>query len=105
MDKLVSFDIWDTIIKRKCHPEEVKLKTSRYIWLKYNNILKDEYKDIYKLLKKRNKIEETIGKENEKLGNDFEYKISDVFKKLCDEVFKEKVDISEFTIPEKGTAL
>ena len=95
MDKLVSFDIWDTIIKRKCHPEEVKLKTSRYIWLKYNNILKDEYKDIYKLLKKRNKIEETIGKENEKLGNDFEYKISDVFKKLCDEVFKEKVDISE----------
>ena len=41
MQKIISFDIWDTIIKRKCHPEEVKLATARYIILKYENKLKD----------------------------------------------------------------
>ena len=35
MDKIISFDIWDTIIKRKCHPEEIKLHTAKYIVLKY----------------------------------------------------------------------
>ena len=37
MAKIISFDIWDTIIKRKCHPEEIKLATARYIVLKYEN--------------------------------------------------------------------
>ena len=66
MQKIISFDIWDTIIKRKCHPEEVKLATARYIILKYENKLKDEYKDIYTILKKRDDIEEKECKRNKK---------------------------------------
>ena len=56
MAKIISFDIWDTIIKRKCHPEEIKLATAKYIILKYENKLKEKYKDIYEILKLRDEI-------------------------------------------------
>lgn len=102
MQKIISFDIWDTIIKRKCHPEEVKLATARYIILKYENKLKDEYKDIYTILKKRDDIEEKECKRNKKDGHDDECRILDVFKSLQKEIFKEKIeDISEELLKEE----
>ena len=102
MQKIISFDIWDTIIKRKCHPEEVKLATARYIILKYENKLKDEYKDIYTILKKRDDIEEKECKRNKKDGHDDECRILDVIKSLQKEIFKEKIeDISEELLKEE----
>lgn len=93
MKKIISFDIWDTIIKRKCHPEEVKLHTAKYIYLKYNSQLKDEYRDIYIILKLRNKIEEEICKQNEKNGNDAECRIIDVFNRLGKQIFKPETTV------------
>lgn len=96
MSKIITFDIWDTIIKRKCHPEEIKLYTANYILLNYEEKLKKEYKDIYIILKKRDEIEAEICKENKEKGHDDECKIIDVFKKLQKEIFKDKnQDISE----------
>lgn len=102
MAKIISFDIWDTIIKRKCHPEEIKLHTANYIMLKYENELKEKYKDIYEILKLRDEIEANICQENKKAGYDDECRIIDVFKKLQQEVFKEKIeDISEELLREE----
>lgn len=99
---IISFDIWDTIIKRKCHPEEVKLYTAKYLLLKYGEYLKDEYKDIYKILLKRDEIEANICKENKENGKDDECKIIDVFKKLQEEIFKENYkDISKELLQEE----
>lgn len=96
MRNIITFDIWDTIIKRKCHPEEIKLYTANYIFLNYEKEVKNEYKDIYKILKKRNEIEAEICLENKKKGYDDECKIIDVFKRLQEEIFKDKKqDISE----------
>lgn len=95
MKKIISFDIWDTILKRRCHPEEVKLHTSKYILLKYNDKIKENYRNIYEILKKRNEIEEEICKENQKNNNDAECRIIDVFKRLVKEIlnFDDKNDI------------
>jgi len=90
MKKIISFDVWDTIIKRKCHPEEIKLYTARYIVLKYANNLKEEYKNIYEILNLRNKIEEDLCKENKEKGFDGECRILDVFNKLQEEIFINK---------------
>lgn len=30
---LISFDIWDTVLRRNCHPDEIKLRTARALWL------------------------------------------------------------------------
>lgn len=102
MPKIISLDIWDTILKRKCHPEEVKLYTAKYLMLKYYSKIKEEYQDIYEILKKRNEIESKIGTENRKRGKDEEYYILDVFSRLQQIIFKEPiVDISQELIEEE----
>ena len=96
MTKIISFDIWDTIIKRRCHPEEIKLHVANYIALKYEKEIKEKYKDIYEILKTRDNIEYEICQENKKSGKDDECKILDVFKRLQDEIFiDKKEDISQ----------
>lgn len=102
MARIISFDIWDTIIKRKCHPEEVKLATARYIVLKYGDKLKDKYNNIYEILNKRDEIEAEECQRNKKEGNDDECRILDVFKILQKEIFKEGIgDISEELLKEE----
>ena len=102
MTKIISFDIWDTIIKRKCHPEEIKLATARYIVLKYENDIKDKYKNIYEILKKRDEIEAEECKKNKENGHDDECRIIDVFKILQKEIFKNELgDISEELLKEE----
>lgn len=102
MAKIISFDIWDTIIKRKCHPEEIKLATARYIILKYENDVKDKYKNIYEILKKRDEIEAEECKKNKENGHDDECRIIDVFKILQKEIFKNELgDISEELLKEE----
>ena len=99
---IITFDIWDTIIKRKCHPEEIKLYTAKYIILKYEDKLKDEYKNIYKILIERDNIEAKICKDNKANGKDDECRIIDVFKQLQNKIFKEKMkDISEELLKEE----
>jgi len=102
MKKIISFDIWDTIIKRKCHPEEVKLWTAKYILLKYESKLKEKYKDIYNILSKRNEIEYEICQENKKNGYDEECRIEDVFRILQQNIFKDCIsDISQELLMEE----
>ena len=102
MTKIISFDIWDTIIKRKCHPEEIKLYTAKYLVLKYENRIKKEYKDIYKILKLRDEIEAQICKENKAIGKDEECRIEEVFKRLQEEIFEnKKEDISNELLKEE----
>ena len=101
MAKIISFDIWDTIIKRKCHPEETKLATARYIVLKYNNELKNEYKNIYEILKRRDEIEAEECKKNKEKGFDEECRILDVFKILEKEIFNKEMNIEEELLREE----
>ena len=101
MAKIISFDIWDTIIRRKCHPEEIKLATARYIVLKYENKLKEKYKNIYEILKKRDEIEAKECKKNKEKGFDEECRILDVFKILEKEIFEEEINIEEELLKEE----
>ena len=101
MAKIISFDIWDTIIKRKCHPEETKLATARYIVLKYESKLKDKYKNIYEILKRRDEIEAKECKKNKEKGFDEECRILDVFKILEKEIFKDELNIEDELLKEE----
>lgn len=102
MAKIISFDIWDTILKRKCHPEEIKLHTANYIILKYEKQLKEKYKNIYEILKLRDEIEANMCKQNKENGFDDECRIINVFKELQKEIFAENIeDISEELLREE----
>lgn len=76
---LVTVDVWDTLLRRRCHPDEVKLHTARYLALKYASQLKAPCRDPWRLLRERVACEFTIGTQQRAAGHDDEYAIADVF--------------------------
>ena len=36
--RTLSLDIWDTLLRRRCHPDEVKLRTARTLWLRGRHV-------------------------------------------------------------------
>lgn len=55
--KVITFDIWDTILKRTCHPEEIKVHTLRYYYYKEYFKIKEEYRNELTLYRLRDNIE------------------------------------------------
>ncbi|MEK5206060.1 hypothetical protein [Psychrobacillus sp. FSL H8-0510] len=92
--KLLSLDIWDTVLRRKCHPDEIKLHTSKYIYLKYSRYLSEEYNDINALLSERRKAEGYVGQQKKANGFDDEYSLNEVFYHLINTVISTDIDIS-----------
>lgn len=40
LDAQISFDVWNTIIHRRCHPDEIKLRSARFLLLRsYDDVL------------------------------------------------------------------
>lgn len=77
--QFLSLDLWDTVIRRKCHPDAIKLDTARYLYLKYNDCIKWEDETILSLMKARVECERELGEQLKKEGFDDEYRIRDVF--------------------------
>ena len=90
---LLTLDIWDTILRRKCHPDEIKIITSRYLFLSYYSDIKEEFRNVKRLTELRVECEVEIGQK--KTSNDRyddEYCICDVFALLCRKIFDSKTD-------------
>lgn len=86
--EVVTFDIWDTLLKRNFHPEISKLKTIQFLYTLKNKNIKKNY-DIYQILKIRNEIEQKLVKQNG------ECLINDVFKKLLEKILINPKNINE----------
>lgn len=79
MGGLLSFDIWDTILRRRCHPDEVKLFTARTVFLRFHRFLRDQNATPWTLFRDRVRCEHEIGREvRERSGLDDEYEIQEV---------------------------
>lgn len=74
--KFKTVDVWDTILRRKCHPDFIKRSTAFYFYIKYCALHGVE--SIDSLFDKRIEIEHSIGLENKNKGFDDEYLIQDV---------------------------
>ena len=74
--KLKTVDVWDTILRRNCHPDFIKRSTAYYFFLKYHK--NHNIDSVDQLFAKRVEIEHAIGQENKALGYDDEYLIQDV---------------------------
>lgn len=92
--KIITFDIWDTLIKRRFHPEISKLKTIQYLYITKYDYIKKDFNDIFQILKLRNKIESDIVR---KKG---ECLIDDVFKTLLEEIFENKKEVTSSIVKE-----
>ncbi|MCW5774980.1 MAG: HAD family hydrolase [Phycisphaeraceae bacterium] len=81
MPTLLTIDLWDTLLRRRCHPEEVKLATARTLLLTGWGLLRHEYRDAYRLRTLRVEAEVAIGAERKATGLDDEYEIEEVLRR------------------------
>jgi len=94
--KLKTVDVWDTLLRRKCHPDTIKYATARYVYFKYFN--KHNISDLDVMFNKRIEIEREIGKRTQASAFDDEYLFEEVIHEWCVYLFnritsKELADI------------
>src|SRR5690554_3504552 len=78
--RLVSVDVWDTLLRRKCHPDVVKVKVAEKLFQMADQPL-DELGKI-KALRKRQEVEANIAALNVAKGKDPEYRMCDVHQEV-----------------------
>lgn len=92
--KLLSLDIWDTVLRRRCHPDESKFGVAKYILLKYYTLLKNEFKTAlpHDLVKIRYLCEHNLAIGNREKELDDEYQIYEVFDLWIEKIMVELID-------------
>lgn len=76
----LSIDLWDTLLRRKCHPDEVKLYTAQRMLHLLDNYLVSDPPGTMELFRRRQRIEAAIGNRRIQEGFDDEYEIDEVLK-------------------------
>ncbi len=84
--RLVSYDIWDTVIRRNCHPDVVKVFTNSELILRTGREIPFHLRDSGVLLKFRQLAERNIGQASARQGLDDEYQITEVMGALVQRV-------------------
>lgn len=88
--KLISVDVWDTLLRRPCHPDANKRAAARYLLLNYYDFVRIEYRDLNKLLNLRIMIEDNISRKLSILDSKYdpEYNFELVYKEYCEYVLE-----------------
>lgn len=77
--RLVTVDVWDTLVRRRCHPDAVKLHVCRFLLLTRYELIKEEFRDMTALLHARQAAEGNVGAARKASGFDDEYGIREVY--------------------------
>jgi FMN phosphatase YigB (HAD superfamily) len=75
MYKIMTIDVWDTLLRRDCHPECIKLATALHLFFGWRDQIKPEFRDSWLLYKARLEAESTIAQQTKVSGKDDEYEI------------------------------
>ncbi len=78
---LLTIDVWDTVLRRRCHPDEVKLFAARALWLRFNSWVRPEFAGPTPLLHLRQRCEHEIGLLRVVSGSDDEYRLDEVIER------------------------
>ena len=91
--KLRTIDVWDTLLRRDCHPECIKLATAKHLFLGWANQLKPELDGGWMLYKRRLQVERMLAELSRTDGKDDEYEITLVLTHWTQNVFASAVPI------------
>lgn len=94
MYKLKTIDVWDTLLRRDCHPECIKLATAQHLLLGWANQLKPEFSDVWLLYRARVEAERTLADQAIAGGKDDEYEITQVLTRWTNVVFSGAVPLA-----------
>ncbi|MCC7006911.1 MAG: hypothetical protein IT497_09755 [Ottowia sp.] len=98
--KIASYDIWDTVIRRRCHPDAVKIHTARDLLFRTGNAIRPHLRDPWLLFHLRQSIERQIGIESQSKGLDDEYALPLVLERWVKQVTVEGFVITPTLIKE-----
>ncbi|MFD1139450.1 hypothetical protein [Paenibacillus urinalis] len=90
--KLLTFDIWDTVLRRNSHPDEVKISTVNYLKRNYPELIFHDDNEM-NLFRRRQEVEYEIGVLKVKDGFDDEYNIRDVLEKWLIDILSHELPI------------
>lgn len=91
MYKIRTIDVWDTLLRRDCHPECIKLATAQQLFLGWANHLKPGFRDGWVLYKARLEAERTLAVQAKAGGKDDEYEITQVLAQWSSAIFADTV--------------
>lgn len=77
----VSFDVWSTIVHRRCHPDEIKLRSARFLLLNAWNEVRPALRSPVHLMSARMRAENASAPHG-----DYEYRFSDAIAGWLDDV-------------------
>ena len=80
---LLSLDIWDTLLYRRCHPDEVKIASARLLFVEYRLRLRGAYRDVTSIYRARRVAEDAAS-----LTNDYEYRFEDAALRWVEMIFE-----------------
>lgn len=86
MYKLRTVDVWDTLLRRKGHPEFSKMASARLLSLLYSQEVEEKYRDYIQVYRERLQIEAEMAVGL--VAKHGEYEISAVLEKLLYRIFK-----------------
>ncbi|MFT3928195.1 MAG: glycosyltransferase [Myxococcales bacterium] len=79
-DRVTTLDVWDTLLRRRCHPDEVKLASADFVRIHHGARLLPEFASASAIFQQRRQAEIRIGNKNRAEGHDDEYRLIDVWR-------------------------
>ena len=89
---LLTVDVWDTLLRRRCHPDSVKLHVCRVLMLTHADALPASTQDPHVLLRLRQQAEYELGEQCRRRGLDDEYGHRDVYLRWLELVQFDKLE-------------
>ena len=89
MYKIRTVDVWDTLLRRDCHPECIKLTTALHLLLGYHDQLKPAFRNAWALYRVRIDVERSLAECAKSDAKDDEYEITQVLTRWVDLVFSD----------------
>ncbi|POA36573.1 HAD family hydrolase [Pseudomonas sp. GW456-12-1-14-TSB6] len=86
--KLKTVDVWDTLLRRDCHPECIKLATAAHVYFQLLGKFKQSYPGYWEIYKARIYTELRLARAARDAGQDEEYEIVQVFKAWLKEILE-----------------
>ena len=93
MYKIRTIDVWDTLLRRDCHPECIKLATAHHLLFGWRDRIKPEFCDGWLLYKLRLEAELALAEQAQVGGKDDEYEITRVLKHWTSSIFADSVPL------------
>lgn len=81
MYQLRSVDVWDTLLRRDCHPECIKAIVAQHLFWKHTDEIRSSGLDHHAVYKARLQAEQQLAEESLRAGGDGEYAIDAVVKR------------------------